>query len=186
MNTKENQRTRLSKTLFRNALIEILREKGTVNKISVRELCERAELNRSTFYAHYNEPNDVLTEIENDILEATTDHLQKIGDENDVGAFRYIREFLFFIKENDNTFRTLLVDAIDPEFKSKFMSQSIVQFVDHLEINLPKDTEQYIFSYIMNGSMGIITQWIRSGYSINEETLMKLLFDINRSALVGM
>ena len=40
--------------LFKNALMDLLREKGSVEKISVRELCDRAELNRSTFYAHYS------------------------------------------------------------------------------------------------------------------------------------
>lgn len=56
MNTKNNQRTRLSKILLKNALMDLLGEKGSVTKISVRELCERADLNRSTFYAHYSEP----------------------------------------------------------------------------------------------------------------------------------
>ena len=55
MNTKNNQRTRLSKMLLKNALMDLLKEKGSVEKISVRELCSVAELNRSTFYAHYNE-----------------------------------------------------------------------------------------------------------------------------------
>lgn len=71
MNTKNNQRTGLSKLLFKNALMDLLKEKGSVAKISVRELCERAELNRSTFYAHYDEPNDLLMEIETELLNAT-------------------------------------------------------------------------------------------------------------------
>lgn len=51
------------------------------NKISVRELCERADLNRSTFYAHYSEPKELLEEVENELLDATQDHLKKIGAE---------------------------------------------------------------------------------------------------------
>lgn len=77
MNIKENQRTRLSKILLKNALTDILKEKGSVNKVSVRELCERAQLNRSTFYAHYSEPKELLNEIENDLLQSTREHLEK-------------------------------------------------------------------------------------------------------------
>ena len=106
MNTKNNQRTRLSKLLFKNALMDLLKEKGSVAKISVRELCDRAELNRSTFYAHYNEPNDLLTEIENEILQSTEEHLRKIGEENDAGAHKYLHSFLKYIRENDKIFRT--------------------------------------------------------------------------------
>lgn len=186
MNTKNNQRTRLSKLLFKNALMDLLKEKGSVAKISVRELCDRAELNRSTFYAHYNEPNDLLMEIETELLDATEEHLKKIGEENDAGAHKYILSFLQYIKQNDKQFRTLLIDSADPEFRSRFMQQSIIQFVEHLRIELPKELEQYIFSYILNGSTGIIIQWIRSDYAVNENEIVNLLFSINQSVLVNL
>lgn len=186
MNTKNNQRTRLSKILLKNALMDLLSEKGSVTKISVRELCERADLNRSTFYAHYSEPKELLEEVETALLDATREHLQKIGTENDIGAHRYLLSFLIYIKENDKPFRTLLIDAGDPEFRSKFMQQSIIQFVENLDIAFPKDQEQYIYSYILNGSTGVIIQWMRSDYSIDENALVDLLFFINQSALVNL
>ena len=186
MNTKNNQRTRLSKILLKNALMDLLSEKGSVTKISVRELCERADLNRSTFYAHYSEPKELLEEVEAELLDATREHLQKIGAENDIGAHRYLLSFLIFIKENDKPFRTLLIDAGDPEFRSKFMQQSIIQFVENLNISFPKNQEQYIYSYILNGSTGVIIQWMRSDYSIDENALVDLLFFINQSALVNL
>lgn len=186
MNTKNNQRTRLSKILLKNALMDLLSEKGSVTKISVRELCERAYLNRSTFYAHYSEPKELLEEVEAELLDATREHLQKIGAENDIGAHRYLLSFLIYIKENDKPFRTLLIDAGDPEFRSKFMQQSIIQFVENLDIAFPKEQEQYIYSYILNGSTGVIIQWMRSDYSIDENALVDLLFFINQSALVNL
>ena len=186
MNTKNNQRTRLSKMLFKNALMDLLKEKGSVAKISVRELCDRAELNRSTFYAHYQEPNDLLIEIETELLDATEEHLKKIGAENDIGAHKYILSFLQYIRQNDKSFRTLLIDSTDPEFRSRFMQQSIIQFVDNLRIELPKELEQYIFSYILNGSTGIIIQWIRSDYAADENEIVNLLFSINHSARTNL
>lgn len=186
MNTKNNQRTRLSKMLFKNALMDLLKEKGSVAKISVRELCDRAELNRSTFYAHYQEPNDLLIEIEAELLDATEEHLKKIGAENDIGAHKYILSFLQYIRQNDKPFRTLLIDSTDPEFRSRFMQQSIIQFVDNLRIELPKELEQYIFSYILNGNTGIIIQWIRSDYAADENEIVNLLFSINHSALANL
>ena len=186
MNTKNNQRTRLSKMLFKNALMDLLKEKGSINKVSVRELCDRAELNRSTFYAHYQEPNDLLIEIETELLDATEEHLKKIGAENEIGAHKYILSFLQYIRQNDKPFRALLIDSTDPEFRSRFMQQSIIQFVENLRIVLPKELEQYIFSYILNGSTGIIIQWIRSAYAADEHEIVNLLFSINNSALVNL
>lgn len=172
--------------LFKNALMDLLKEKGSVSKISVRELCDRAELNRSTFYAHYSEPKNLLFEIETELLESTEEHLKRIGAGNDIGAHKYILSFLKYIKENDKPFRTLLIDCADPDFRSRFMQQSIVQFVDNLRIELPKEFEQYVFSYILNGNTGIIIQWIRSDYSVDENKIVELLFKINKSALNGI
>lgn len=186
MNTKNNQRTRLSKMLFKNALMDLLKEKGSINKVSVRELCDRAELNRSTFYAHYQEPNDLLMEIETELLDATEEHLKKIGAENEIGAHKYILSFLQYIRQNDKPFRALLIDSTDPEFRSRFMQQTIIQFVENLRIVLSKELEQYIFSYILNGSTGIIIQWIRSDYAADENEIVNLLFSINNSALVNL
>lgn len=186
MNTKNNQRTRLSKILFKNVLIELLKEKSSVEKISVRELCDRAQLNRSTFYAHYNEPKDLLYEIENELLAATKEHLEKIGNETDMGAHKYILSFLKYIKENDGLFRALLIDSADPNFRTRFMQFSTAQFMANLQIEFPKETEQYILSYLLNGNAGIIIQWIRSDYSVDEKTIVNLLFSINQSALKNL
>lgn len=185
MNTKNNQRTRLSKILLKNALMDLLSEKGSVTKISVRELCERADLNRSTFCPSTPSRRSCRGGG-GGAVDATREHLQKIGAENDIGAHRYLLSFLIYIKENDKPFRTLLIDAGDPEFRSKFMQQSIIQFVENLNISFPKDQEQYIYSYILNGSTGVIIQWMRSDYSIDENALVDLLFFINQSALVNL
>ena len=53
MNTKDNQRVRLTKRLLRESLIKLL-GKQTIYDITVSQLCEDAEINRSTFYKYYN------------------------------------------------------------------------------------------------------------------------------------
>ncbi len=186
VNIKNNQRTRLSKLMFKNALMDLLREKGDIHKISVRELCDRADLNRSTFYAHYEEPADLLKELENEIIDETEEHLKKIAEENDMGAHKYILSFLKYLRDNDKVFRTLLIDAADPKFKSMFMQRSILKFIDNLNITFFSDVEQYIFSYILNGSTGIIIQWVRSDYATDENVICDLLFSINKSALTNL
>lgn len=145
MNTKNNQRTRLSKLLFKNALMDLLKEKGSVAKISVRELCDRAELNRSTFYAHYNEPNDLLMEIETELLDATEEHLKKIGEENDAGAHKYILSFLQYIKQNDKQFRTLLIDSPTLNFVHALCSSQSFSLSKTLELNFLKNLNSTFF-----------------------------------------
>lgn len=62
MDKHENQRVRLTKKLFRDSLIALLRKKK-IYQITVSELCAAAELNRSSFYKHYGNVYDVLAEL---------------------------------------------------------------------------------------------------------------------------
>ena len=62
MEKKENQRITLTKRLLQEALLLMLRDES-INKISVRDLCEKAGINRTTFYNHYSCPADVLNDI---------------------------------------------------------------------------------------------------------------------------
>ena len=186
MNTKNNQRTRLSKMLLKNAMLDLLAEKKSVEKISVRELCETAELNRSTFYAHYNEPKELLSEMEDELLASAQEHLNKIGKANDINAYTYILSFLEYIKKNDKEYRLLLVDTTDTDFKNKFMRIAAGQLVESFDIELRPEEEQYIYSYILNGSSSVIIQWIRSGYAIDANDIVDLLFRMNRYLLMGV
>ena len=172
--------------LLKNALLDILAEKRSVEKVSVRELCEKAELNRSTFYAHYNEPKDVLEEMEDEILDSASDYLSKIGKANDKNAAVYILSFLRFIKANDKQFRILLVDSADGGFRAKFIRESAGKIIDSFDLTLPAEEEQYVYSYILNGSSSVIIQWIRSGYSVDETALVEMLFRMNKNLLADI
>ena len=78
MNKKDNQRARLTKMLLKQAYMTLMKEKKT-DRITVRDICSRAEVNRSTFYLHYAEPNDLLTEIENEAVSLVTEAITAIG-----------------------------------------------------------------------------------------------------------
>lgn len=64
---KEDKRKRLSVELLKRALIELLLKKD-ISKISIKELCETAGINRSTFYTYYDTQYFLLEEIEDEVL----------------------------------------------------------------------------------------------------------------------
>ena len=66
---KTDARVKYTRMVLKKALLELMQRKP-INKITVKEVCERAELNRETFYAHYSVCFDLLESIEEDLLEA--------------------------------------------------------------------------------------------------------------------
>lgn len=59
---------------IRKALIELAEEKD-VDKITVKELCERAEISKPAFYSHYGNIYDVIDEVENEVVQRVCDQM---------------------------------------------------------------------------------------------------------------
>ena len=66
---KTDARKRYTQLVLKQALLKLLKEKP-VNKITVKEVCELAQLNRATFYAHYRDCFALLESIENELIDA--------------------------------------------------------------------------------------------------------------------
>ena len=64
---KTDARVRYTLKMLKDSLLRLLEEKP-INKITVKEVCERAELNRATFYLHFSDCFELLESIENDLL----------------------------------------------------------------------------------------------------------------------
>lgn len=77
----ENQRIRISKTMLKNGLLKLLKEK-TLNQITVYELCQVSQINRTTFYKYYGSQEELLNEIETDFLKQLDDDLKHIITKN--------------------------------------------------------------------------------------------------------
>ena len=163
----------------------MLESKKSIEKISIKEICEKAELNRSTFYAYYNEPKDLLREIEEEITASTIERLNKEVVENENDPKRMVLSFLQYIRENDRQFKIFMIENVNPDFRDAYFAQSL-QFVSRLGVTFPEKIRTYANAYILNGSVGVILQWIRANYSIDESDVAELLFSLNANAIFGI
>ena len=157
------------------ALISLLKKKP-FEYITVREICETAGVNRSTFYLHYETIGDLLGEtaryLLNDFLgyftadtksavedlkNRTLDELVFIGD-------KYLVPYLTYIQENKEVFRTALLHmgTLGLEDVYKRMFENI--FVPILNrFRFPTDIQQYVMMYYLNGINAIVLEWLRNG-----------------------
>ena len=74
---RENQRVRITKRLLKEKLEELLMLKP-INRITVKDLCQEAGINRSTFYQHYSDQYELLGEIESDIIGQTEEFISEV------------------------------------------------------------------------------------------------------------
>ena len=94
-----------TKKWIRQAFTELIAEKKSMNKITVAELAQRADITKTTFYYHYPDIYAVAEEIENELIKTLSDVLDKIEKDAPNDYEEYIQSVLQFIKENENTYR---------------------------------------------------------------------------------
>ena len=63
---KPDRRIRYTKMVIKQALFKLMKD-NPINKITVTEICESAEINRGTFYTYYTDPYDLMAQIENEL-----------------------------------------------------------------------------------------------------------------------
>ena len=94
MQKKTDRRVRKTKTQLRNGLAMLMKEKS-VGEITVKELVDQVDINRSTFYLHYPDISGLLHEIENDLAEemerAIREHPIEKREDN---GFYFLQDFL--------------------------------------------------------------------------------------------
>ncbi len=176
---KENQRVAISKRLLKEALLSLLKEKK-IDKISITELCKKAEINRATFYRHYNVPQDVLTDIE----------LEIIGKAQNIaplpttvkGALPYLEQLFTFAYDNADIVRILIANDADTHFSHLLDScnNSILQEKLHL-LNgdlLDKDSVKLLAAYLGGGGYHLIKAWLMDDMPKTPQEIAKIIFNL--------
>ena len=102
---KKDARVRYTKMVLKNALLELMETKP-MNKITVKEICERAQLNRATFYKHYSDCYELLESIENDIFKKFAESIKNYVRAVDVTDL--VSSIYDIINDNEKVCRTLI------------------------------------------------------------------------------
>ena len=103
-----DRRVRKTKKQLRLALMELLAEKSA-KSISVRELTERADINRGTFYIHYRDVGDLLQRLEDEMADRLTALCKDHKPEDSTWEqFPFLRDLYRFILDNADLCRVLL------------------------------------------------------------------------------
>ncbi len=161
---KVDKRTLRTRKLLQKQLVLKLQEKELPH-ITVRELTEAARINRSTFYLHYQDINDLYQALETSVVSEITGLVQPLLPLNDSAqVFNVTQSVLRYIQEN-----------LDP-CQALFRTDGTA-FVRHILIAnrptlqevwavFPTETEigrEYAYDYVVHGFAGIIRKWVDGG-----------------------
>jgi AcrR family transcriptional regulator len=76
---KMDRRVKKTRTLLKNGLITLMQEKS-IKEITVQELVDLVDINRSTFYLHYKDIYDLVEQLEQEVFDSFKDLINNFGE----------------------------------------------------------------------------------------------------------
>ena len=150
-----NQRTRFTKQLLKTSLLEMLREKS-IHKISVRELCQNAGVNRSTFYKYYESPYALMNELCSEIYQNVVENFPPT-----TSIAKELEKHLSYYNKNLAISRLLLNNNLDSTLQQRLFD-TIYQSARtaYQKDNMTDTRFDYVFKYCYAGARAIIRHWL--------------------------
>lgn len=152
-------RVRYTKMVIRDSLVGLLREKP-LSRITVKELCERAEVNRATFYKYYCDVYDLMEKLEQAFMEELLGGMQE-------KEFRPTLHFILTsIQANGALYQALFSENGDPHFLDRLLTrcfQGIELRMPESCRSLPPSRQRWLYYFVAQGCRGIISQWMQQG-----------------------
>lgn len=156
------------------AFLSLLENKD-FSYITVKEICEKAGVNRSTFYLHYETIGDLVSESVSYLNEQFLAYMNKNKEAFFLGLKKcplnelflvtpeYLTPYLSYIREHKRLFRTAVENTVVLELEKSYKKMFHYVFTPILErYHVPEKDRMYIMAFYIRGLMAIITEWLRT------------------------
>ncbi|MCM1561777.1 MAG: TetR family transcriptional regulator C-terminal domain-containing protein, partial [Butyrivibrio sp.] len=184
---KESRRVKMTKMLLNESFLKFLAEKPLA-RITIKEICEDADVNRSTYYSHFTDPYDQMKKLESDIMVDMTIYVDNIvteGLHDDKKQKEIIKRILEYIQSKKYVFQILVEKGGDFNLQRDiltFFGERIFQKEHFTNIKAVKKAYQYIYS--STGSFGLIYYWIMDNDNTVEiDTMAEWIVNFNMPLL---
>ena len=169
------------------AFLELI-EKKDFAYITVKEICEKAGVNRSTFYLHYETVGDLLEESVQHIIDRfvefmpydTADFLKKLNEcpieELYLITPEYLTPYLTYIKEHRRIFRTSVEQAAALRMYDAYTDLNRYILTPILNrYKVPTEDQNYILQFHIHGIMAVINEWLKTDCADSIEHVISVI-----------
>lgn len=173
-----DRRVRRTRRMLKDGLAQLLKEKQ-FSEITARNITDRMDLNRATFYLHYKSTYELLEDLEEDLLaevQTMIDEEKKDDREPDslAGLFE---KMIDFVMENHGICETLFLNNTGSDFTGKLRDFVYRNGEDFLSKRHPEADPRivgYALSYMSLGLVGLMRHWLETGQELPKATLVRI------------
>lgn len=161
-----DRRIKYTKETIKNTFLEMLENKD-IKKITVSEICKKADINRATFYRYYLDVFDLLDSIKKELeAELKNSYIQKNNEKNTIHNF--YKSILSVFLENKKLVKLLFNIDNGLYFLNNILEIAYTSCREKWEEKLPncsQENMEYATVFIFNGALGVINFWIQNDFN---------------------
>ncbi|MFD1175386.1 TetR/AcrR family transcriptional regulator C-terminal domain-containing protein [Paenibacillus puldeungensis] len=177
LDTKSDRRIRKTKKALKEGLTSLMSEKSIKN-ISVKELTEKVDINRGTFYLHYKDVFDMVEQLEAEMLKDFTKVMEShTASKLNEQPLPLLTDIFLFLKENAPMCAALLSSNGDIAFANhlkEIVREKCLKDWRELFHNGKVNNFEYFYSFILSGCIGLFETWLKNGLVETPEQMAKL------------
>jgi len=169
---KPDRRVKYTKMVLKQSLLDLIADRP-IGKVTIKEICDLADVNRGTFYKHYNDQYHLLDDIQSELdseMRATIEKRLTISSSSVDIIFETIR----CMAAQSSLCKTLCSDYGDGEFLKKLMYTAHDQFIEEWKTKLKKANIKQLdrfYTYTANGIVAVVQEWLQSGMDETPEEI---------------
>jgi predicted DNA-binding protein YlxM (UPF0122 family) len=188
MEKQENRKSHYTKMAIRESIVELMKTKSILS-ISVKNICDLADISRSTFYDHYKDQYDLLRQIENETLAYFEDMLNRYKDKHTKkDIYQMLEEMLTYIANNGSVIQVLLSEHGDISFQKKLL----YHFIMHKQVtkyfrdkHQNEETKAYYSVFVIHGAIGLIQHWLKGNMATPVPQLARIMMKWTEELIKG-
>lgn len=175
---KDDRRVQFTKKLLRESLIDLIYEKP-VRKITVKELCEAADINRGTFYTHFSDPYGLLRHTEETAAGEIGAYIRDIAAaDQEADILQHAVELFTYIRKNEHFWRALLSENGSIDFYKVLFEASFEDFAARRRADNDEATLRLLYTYILIGGVGMTMRWLGEENELPPERMADILLRV--------
>ena len=159
---KTDRRVRRTKSLLLHGLIQLVAEKD-IKDISVKELSDLADINRGTFYLHYNDIYDMLAQIEDELFIEFHEILDRTlnSDSAIFSPQSTLQEIFSFLERHRDVARAMMSPHGDLAFVNRLKDLVKERMGNLLVTKQTTYDNSYMEAFTVSGCIGVIESWLK-------------------------
>ena len=179
---KQSGITEATRNTFIEAFCELYKSRS-IEKITVKELIQKAGYSRATFYNYFKDAYDLLECVENEFISSLLATItQNIENNKSLGEF--VHTFVELVKSKERYINVFMNSSNNSSFVEKLKVEAVPLLLSAFHVPIDNVTARFALEFYIAGLVTMMGTWLKTGQEISADELGELIKGILQEGIL--